>query len=263
MDRRWEAGITTNTVKCFGISGGTIDKEERIWVSIDWDGVPTGTHTGSVKIARPEGKSVEIRISAMKPARLVRDTLEGFVEGQGYVSIEAEHYTKNIPAGEAGREKIEDYGRTLSAMSIMPMNTPSAMPPDSSPCLEYKMYLFTPGKLTVMAAFAPTLNFIPGRGLRYAVSFDDEIPRAVDIVPRDFDARNGNREWEDSVRNAARTVQSTHVLSETGYHTLKIWMVDPEVVLEKIVVDLGGLKPSYLGPPESYYRISKDNSGGF
>jgi hypothetical protein len=95
------------------------------------------------------------------------------------------------------------------------------------------------------------LNFIPGRGLRYAVSFDDQQPQVVEIVPENFDARNGNKEWEQSVKDASRIIRSSHTLPSAGLHTLKIWMVDSAVVLEKIVVDLGGLKPSYLGPLES------------
>ena len=42
-----------------------------------------------------------------------------------------------------------------------------------------------------------------------------------------------------------------HTLASPGKHVLKFWRVDPGVVLEKIVVDCGGLKFSYLGSPES------------
>jgi oligosaccharide reducing-end xylanase len=128
----------------------------------------------------------------------------------------------------------------------------SVTPPQNSPCLEFRMYLFDPRSVKVLAIVAPTLNFVPDRGLRYAVSFDDQAQQTIDIVPKGFDARNGNRVWEESVKNACRIVESTHILSGPGYHTLKIWMVDPGVVLQKILVDLGGLKPSYLGPPQSY-----------
>jgi Gylcosyl hydrolase family 115 C-terminal domain len=53
------------------------------------------------------------------------------------------------------------------------------------------------------------------------------------------------------VANNIRSLFSTHVLTQAGAHTLKYWVIDPGVVLQKIVIDLGGVKNSYLGPPES------------
>lgn len=240
---------------------GTVVRDERIWVTVDWRRAPKGLAGGTVEVARAGGEKVTVKIESFNPAQVSRDSLEGFVEGDGYVAIEAEHYTKNVPAGQVRWEKIDSYGRTLSAMSIMPVTARSVTPPQDSPCLEYRMYLFNSGPVSVRTIVAPTLNFAPGRGLRYAVSFDDQPPQVIPIVAENFDARNGNREWEESVKDASRTVQSSHILPGPGYHTLKVWMVDPAVVLEKIIVDLGGLKPSYLGPPESYRRSTSASYG--
>lgn len=72
-------------------------------------------------------------------------------------------------------------------------------------------------------------------------------------MPQGYNAQNGNRDWEDSVRNNARVVTSSHTIAAAGYHTLKVWMVDPAVVLEKVVVNTSAapLRSSYLGPDES------------
>jgi len=115
--------------------------------------------------------------------------------------------------------------------------------------LEYEVYLFHPGRVEVETILAPTLNFVPGRGLRYAVSFDDQPPQIIDAL-----AQNTPDNWAQTVEDSVRKVKSTHTVEGVGYHTLKFWMVDPGVVLQKLVVDVGGVKPSYLGPPESFHH---------
>ncbi|HUZ07682.1 MAG TPA: glycosyl hydrolase 115 family protein, partial [Candidatus Paceibacterota bacterium] len=230
-----------------------VEKEIRAWVTVDWSKVPHGTNSGAIKISGAGGE-VAVKVPVFNPTEVTRDSLQGFVEGDGYVSIEAEHFTKNEAAGANRWIKIPDYGHTLSAMRADGPVDVQATPGKDSPCLEYKMYLFSTGKVEVDSMVGPTLNFIPGRPLRYAVSFDDETPQVVTIVPADFNAQNGNRDWEESVRDNGRLVKSEHTISAPGYHTLKIWMVDPAVAVEKIVVNAGGVKPSHLGPPESFHN---------
>jgi len=217
---------------------GRIEKEERLWVSVDWSKAPMGSASGTVEI-----NGVALPVSETNPEA----KLSGFVEADETVSIEAEHYTRTVDSGAVRWEKIPDYGRTLSAMSIFPVTAASVTPPTNSPCLEYRMTLFNPGQVEVEAILAPTLNFVPGRGLRFAVSFDDQPPQVVDALEH-----NSQTDWETSVKDNVRKVRTSHTVAGTGVHTLKFWMVDPGVVLEKLVVDLGGVKPSYLGPPESY-----------
>ncbi len=229
------------------IERNIVEKERRLWVSVDWRKAPKGLSEASVTVIGPgAGAEVTVKVEAFNPETPSRASVHGFVEANGYVSIEAEHYTKKIDASAVRWEKIADYGRTLSSMSIFPVTSRSAILPDS-PCLEYQIYLFHAGPIEVEAILAPTLNFVPGRGLRYAISFDDQQPEIIDAL-----AHNSLADWEKSVANSVRKVTSTHILTEPGYHTLKFWMVDPGVVLQKLVVDLGGVKPSYLGPPESY-----------
>jgi hypothetical protein len=238
-------------------ANGIVDKEMRLWVSIDWSKAPAGEANGFVKIAGND-KEISVKVNSFNPAEPNKTSLDGFVEADGYVSIEAEHYTKKVDACPARWEKIDNLGRTLSSMTIFPVTAESVTPPKDSPCLEYKMYLFGAGKIEVESIVAPTLNFVPGRGLRYAVSLDEQPPQVIEIVPANFIALHGNMDWEKTVADSTRYVKSTHTVPQAGWHTLKIWMVDPGVVLEKIIVNTGGVKPSYLGPPESWRGTAKN-----
>ena len=234
---------------------GTIERESRLWVSVDWSKAPKGASQGRLTLSG-SGKHVAVKINAFNPIEPTSESLRGFVESDRFVSIEPEHFTKRTDAGSSRWIRIQDYGRTLSGMkATQPADAPSATPGKDAPCLEYQMYLFTTGAVKVATIAAPTLNFMPGRGWRLAVAFDDETPQVITLVPADYKAQNGNADWEKTVADNAREIHSIHTLTQSGYHTLKFWMVDPGVVLQKIVVDLGGVKPSYLGPPESYHRL--------
>lgn len=235
---------------------GAVEKDQRLWVSIDWDKAPLELADGVVTIMGPDSRTIKIRVHALNPHDPTRTTLHGFLEADGYVSIEAEHYSRKNDTGDVKWGKIDDYGRTLSSMTVFPMTAKSVTPPANSPSLEYQMYVFHPGKAEVETILAPTLNFVPGRGLRYALSFDNQPPQIIDAL-----AENSVHDWGQTVADSVRKVKSTHTIENIGYHTLKFWMVDPGVVLQKLVVDLGGVKPSYLGPPESYRSLADSTAG--
>jgi hypothetical protein len=236
---------------------GTFGKDERLWLTVDWNKVPKGKNSGAVKITGT-GNEVTVLINAFNPIEITPELLQGFVEGEGFVSIEAEHFSKRTDAGTNRWIRIEDYGHTLSAMRANSVVDASpAVPGKDSPFLEYQMYLFNTGTFDITSIFSPTLNFMSGRGMQYAISFDDQPPQIITLVPENYNAQNRNTDWEKSVSDNARFSHSKHIINKPGYHTLKIFMVDPGVVLQKIIVNSGGLKPSYLGPPESYFNPVK------
>jgi hypothetical protein len=226
--------------------------EQRLLVSIDWDRAPEGDSEGAVTIAQVGGAAVNVRVHALRPSAPTKDSVQGFVESNHYLSIEAEHFTGMTGAGEVHWEKIPGFGETLSGMTVLPVTASSAEPPQVAPTLEYKMFLFDKGAFNVEAILAPTLNFVPGRGLRFAVSFDDQPPLVVDAL-----ANHTESDWAKAVSDGVRKVASTLNVDEPGYHTLKFRMVDAGIVLEKLVVSQGPLSSSYLGPPESYRNSSE------
>jgi len=233
-------------------SGGEVTGEKRIWVSIDWTRAPEGEQSGSVTVAGNGDQSVTVKVKTFKPASPAATNLRGFVESNRYVSLEAPHYTRKIDQPATHWDRIDDLGRTDSAMTVFPVTAESVSPGKNAPCLEYEMYLFHAGAIKVEALFDPTLNFVPGRGLRYAIAFDDQSPQLIDLL-----ADKSQEAWSTAVKDSVRESASTHTITAPGYHTLKVWMVDPGVVLQKLVVDLGGVKPSYLGPPESFHVLGR------
>ncbi len=74
------------------------------------------------------------------------------------------------------------------------------------------MVVFSPGAVTTNLILSPTLNLQPGRGLRLAVSFDDQAPQIITAVPENLQCakwkcglgKNGSRQraYGDGIKHA-------------------------------------------------------------
>jgi len=169
----------------------------------------------------------------------------------GIVSIEAMHYTKAVNTNGIHWQTIPDLGRTGSAVTPFPVTAANQSPGDNAPHLEYDIYTIDTGAVKIQTFFSPTLNFRNDpNGLQYGISLDDEQPQIISINKDD----NLTRIWGKWVADNIIIKNTNHTLRRPGRHVLKYWMVSPAVVLQKLVVDLGGLQVSYLGPPETLYH---------
>jgi hypothetical protein len=234
-------------------TSGTVGNQDlALRAYVDWTKAPGGSAQSSVTVTQSGAPPVTIPLQTLRLTDVTRENAEGFVESDGYVAIEAADTTARTTDSVAHWEELPGFGETRSAMTILPVNVPSNTL--SSVSLQYRVYLYDSGNFRMEIVLAPTLNFVPGRGLRFAVSVDDGARTMVDALEHLTAS-----DWAEGVSDGVRKVTIPVAISSPGYHTLKFWMVDPGVVLERIVLDHGGVLPSYLGPPESFHVQSSSH----
>ena len=110
------------------------------------------------------------------------------------------------------------------------------------------------GDAKIFLDISPALNFLEGEDIRIGFSLDEESIEPLTAVRADYAVTNENADWALCVTENGRRLTTERSIAKTGAHTLKVWMLSPGIVLERITVDMGGLRPSYLGPGESFYH---------
>ncbi|GAO30867.1 hypothetical protein JCM15548_13182 [Geofilum rubicundum JCM 15548] len=231
----------------FSSAKGSIDDQKRIYVSIDWDQAPVGLNEAVVNVKAGK-RSMDVKLSAWNPSEAQKAAISGFVETRGYVSMESSNYSRVNETDAISWLVIPDIGRTLDGMVAQPYRVEEQVAGEG-PSIEYELYLRTPGTVKVHAYFSPTLNYPGGEGLHYGISFDDDAPVVINAH-----ADASDNAWYQKVGNSIMVHTSEHSIESAGQHTLKYHMVSPGLVLQKIVVDTGGLKNTYLGPEESFKK---------
>jgi hypothetical protein len=177
-----------------------------------------------------------------------------FYELNGYISVGAAHYTGKKDANDSRWKIIPGIGREGDGITTFPVTARTQSPGANTAHLDYAFYCYDTGAVKLNAYFSPTLNFHnDSAGLQYAVSIDNETPRVISINKNDADGRK----WNQWVANNIIIKTTDHFIDRAGKHTLSYWMISPAVILQKIVLDFGGLRPSYLGPQETIFSHPK------
>lgn len=267
----------------FSQSSGTLgtnatNLDLRVRVSVDWSSISNATSVATINITTSTVSNPNYINASLHPYNdfnmpsimlpLNKTTVPQnlstgtFIESDGHISIQAEHFSPTTNSSSpAYLAIIPGESRTLSGLSLLPFTAPSQSPNDSSaPCLTYPFYTFTPFNTTNLTTlFSPALNTNPDRPLRYAISIDDSPPQVVQPVPSiplgtlpEPANTNTTFSWTRMVSDAVIQSNTTWDLSRTGEHELKVWLLEPGLVLQGMVLDLGGVRSSYLGPPESF-----------
>ncbi|GHE35184.1 hypothetical protein GCM10017764_18040 [Sphingobacterium griseoflavum] len=164
-----------------------------------------------------------------------------FIEKDGVVAIEAMNFHDAKTSNGIVWTEIPNLGKTHSAVTTMPVTHKLG----DDTYLEYKMAISTIGEGKLMVLTSPTLNYNANQGLRYAVSINGGAEQVINI--------NGHYRGELGQWQARRIIenQSTHQFSQAGEYSVRIRPLEQGIVIQKIILDMGGRKPSYLGPPES------------
>nr|BFE72865.1 hypothetical protein GCM10020092_061660 [Actinoplanes digitatis] len=202
---------------------------------VDWSRAPKGRTTVPITVTGPGGASTVVQAPIDNPVLRPR----GFVEANGYVAMEADHYSRAV----GDWRLLPGIGKTGNGMT--PLGGAGAR-------LEYAMTLTSTGPVKVTAVLSPRNNVRPTDGLKYAVSLDDDAPQTVNVTTATgANDTTMNRQWERNTSDNANVTTTTHAVTAAGTHTLKFWMVDPTMIVQRLIVDTGGVRYSYLGPPES------------
>jgi len=232
-------------------ASGEVADTQPLRLEVDWNALPEGDHEGQVYIRGQDWTEVTVTVPVHKPP--VHRRARGFVEGNGVVAIEAEHHARAVPPPGGEWQVIPNLGRTLSGVTAWPATGEPAAPGGDGARLEYPLVMDHDGEVEVRVVMAPTLDIRHRGGLRYAVSIGDEAPQVVnmrlDPTPGDRDFRA----WEAAVIDNSHAATSRHRV-RAGANTLKLWLVDPGLVFQRIEVLRRPWPPTTLGPPESARR---------
>lgn len=239
------------------------DKYNKVIAGGKWDGMMLDKHIGYrmwsmpkentlPQVAQPSGKT---GITASETAIMAHD------------------YTRRTATDDAHWVFLPGLGRGKGNMGIEPV-TAKSRPLGDGATLEYDIHFSQSGKQKLALGILPTNDVNPARGLRIGVRVDDGEMQTIDArqgyvdtfneytkeniarskvlkpLPRpasDIYLSGSRQRMRSEIFDNLRWLSIDFDIPTAGNHTIKVVMIDPEIVVEKLVINPDNEHPSYHG----------------
>jgi Glycosyl hydrolase family 115/Gylcosyl hydrolase family 115 C-terminal domain len=253
----WKAQPSANWIHITTTKGVLLPKQgsssHRVWVSINWNKLRTQPQTGAVIEVSAGGKKISIGVNALRPALPDFNTYKGFAEDNGLISMYAYHFQRGQEKPGSKWDVVPDLGHDLRSLKAS-VNTDSLTGPFDEAFIkqylsyrDYHFYSLSDTKPTLSIYSLPVHPLNNSVGVRYALSIDDGPLQIIS-----FKTVGRSEEWKQNVlRNSAIKEIALQPL-KPGRHTLRVYAVDPGVVLDRMVIRFNNKQTSYSAIPETW-----------
>ena len=239
------------------------DKYNKVIAGGKWDGMMLDKHIGYRMWSMPRENTLP---QVAKPSDKTGITASE-------TAIMAHDYTRRTATDDARWVFLPGLGRGKGNMGIEPV-TAKSRPLGDGPTLEYDINFSQSGKQKLALGILPTNDINPARGLRIGVRVDDGEMQTIDArqgyvdtfneytkeniarskvlkpLPRpasDIYLSGTRQRMRSEVFDNLRWLSIDLNIPTEGNHTVKVVMIDPEIVVEKLVINPDNEHPSYHG----------------
>ncbi|WP_027452329.1 glycosyl hydrolase 115 family protein [Segatella albensis] len=239
------------------------DKYNKVIAGGKWDGMMLDKHIGYRMWSMPNENTLpQVAKPSDKTGITVSET-----------AIMAHDYTRRTATDDARWVFLPGLGRGKGNMGIEPV-TAKSRPLGDGATLEYDIHFSQSGKQKLALGILPTNDINPARGLRIGVRVDDGEMQTIDARQGYVDTFNeytkeniarskvlkplpqpasdiylsGTRQrMRSEIFDNLRWLSIDFDIPTAGNHTIKVVMIDPEIVVEKLVINPDNEHPSYHG----------------
>lgn len=250
----WKAVASKPWIKLSANKGKTA-KQQRVDVSVDWTKLPQGNANGEIEFTDNNGGREVVLVSAFNPAKpALAATAPVFVEDNGYVSIDAAHFSRKFENKDVKIQVVPNLGCEGSSVQLgNALDKPQQTNRREAPYVEYDFYTFDRGPVDVYTYVLPTFTLCEETTFSGHESTNSETQYGVTIdgVPIRLESTSSVEyasEWYKNCLSNARINRSKLYIDRPGKHTLRIVCGTPGLIFQKAVIDFGGLQHSYMGP---------------